>query len=207
MAPPTGAEHWLPAGASGWSFGHRSRSGRQDEPPAHRLTEEEAYLVGSSREFCDQGGKQMYMRASGSRGSQLRRRVAIEACIVSGMPTLPGTTAFAHIHGRDLHLAPCNDSTRVFCLCWHHHHGCYDQSYISTVALLQAEEIWIQNKRRPKPHQRDDETDQQWRRHPPMHLDREAARPTADIRSRRLASSVRIVAAAPVAIQEAEVPA
>jgi hypothetical protein len=71
------------------------------------------------------------------------------------MPGLPGVTAFAHIHVRDRHLSPCNDATRVFCLCWHHHHGCYDQGYISTVELLRAEWTWIENNRRPKPHSRD----------------------------------------------------
>jgi hypothetical protein len=63
--------------------------------------------------------------------------------------------AFAHIHRRDLHLSLRNDPTRVFCLCGHHHHGGYDQGYISTIELLRAEEIWISNKSRPKPHPRD----------------------------------------------------
>jgi hypothetical protein len=40
-------------------------------------------------------------------------------------------------------------------LCWRHHHGCYDQAYISTAELLQAEDVWIANKLRPKPHRRD----------------------------------------------------
>jgi hypothetical protein len=71
------------------------------------------------------------------------------------MPELPGVLTFAHIHQRDLHLSPRNDPTRVFCLCWHHHHGGYDQGYISTIELLRAEEIWLQNKRRPQPHPRD----------------------------------------------------
>jgi hypothetical protein len=68
---------------------------------------------------------------------------------------LPGVLTFAHIHIQDLALLPVSDASRVFCLCWHHHHGCYDQGYISTLELLQAEEIWIQNRRRPKPHPRD----------------------------------------------------
>jgi hypothetical protein len=71
------------------------------------------------------------------------------------MPALPGVTAFAHIHMRDLHLSPDRDATRVFRLCWHHHHGCYDQGYISILELLRAEEIWIENQQRPKPHPRD----------------------------------------------------
>ena len=62
---------------------------------------------------------------------------------------------FAHIHQCDSPSSPRNDPTRVSCLCWHHHHGYYDQGYISTMELRQAEEIWIQNKRRPKPHPRD----------------------------------------------------
>jgi hypothetical protein len=47
---------------------------------------------------------------------------------------------FYDCDGRDLHLSPRNDPTRVFCLCWHHHHGCFDQGYITTVGLLKAEE-------------------------------------------------------------------
>jgi hypothetical protein len=31
----------------------------------------------------------------------------------------------------------------------------YDLCYISTLELLRAEEIWIENQRRPKPHPRD----------------------------------------------------
>jgi hypothetical protein len=133
----------------------RSRFGRDAEPATRRLTEEETCLVGNERNFLGKDGRQMYMRATANRGSQLRRRGATEACIVCGIPALPGTTAFAHIHRHDLHLSPCNDPTRVFCLCWHHHHGCYDQGYIATIELLKAEEIWIENKRRPKPHPRD----------------------------------------------------
>jgi hypothetical protein len=71
-----------------------------------------------------------------------------------GCPGLPGVVAFCHIHMRDLHLSPCNDPTRVFCLCWHHHQGCYDQGYITTGDLLRAEAVWIANKCRPKPHRR-----------------------------------------------------
>jgi hypothetical protein len=58
------------------------------------------------------------------------------------MPALPTVTAFSHIHMRDLHLSPSQDATRVFRLSWHHHDGCYDQGYISTIELLRAEEIW-----------------------------------------------------------------
>jgi hypothetical protein len=43
----------------------------------------------------------------------------------------------------------------VFCLCWQHHHGLYDQGYVSTDLLLQAEQVWLENKGRPKPHARD----------------------------------------------------
>jgi hypothetical protein len=97
----------------------------------------------------------MYERARAKRGSQLRRLGATDHCIICGMPALPGVTAFAHIHMRDLHLSPQQDPTRVFRLCWHHHHGCYDQGYISTLELLRAEEIWIETQRRPRPHPRD----------------------------------------------------
>jgi hypothetical protein len=100
-------------------------------------------------------GTVVYIRVSANRGSQLRRIGATDHCIVCGMPALPGVTAFARIHMRDLHLSPRQDATRVFHLCWHHHHGCYDQGYISTLELLRAEEIWIENQRRPKPHPRD----------------------------------------------------
>jgi hypothetical protein len=86
---------------------------------------------------------------------QLRRVGATDNCIVCGMPAWPGVVAFAHIHMRDLDLSPRKDPTRVFCLCWHHHHGCYDQGYISTRELLEAEIVWIENKQRPKPHPRD----------------------------------------------------
>ena len=96
-----------------------------------------------------------YIRVSAGRASQLRRVGATEACIVCGMPALPGVTAFAHIHMRDLVLSPLGDPTRVFCLCWHHHHGCYDQGHISIFELLQAENAWIENRQRPKPHPRD----------------------------------------------------
>jgi hypothetical protein len=125
------------------------------EFPTQELTYEEVYLVGIERGFRGKDGRQMYVRASANRGAQLRRIGATDHCIVCGMPALPGVTAFAHIHMRDLHLSPCRDPTRVFCLCWHHHHGCYDQGYISTLELLRAEETWIENRRRPKPHQRD----------------------------------------------------
>jgi hypothetical protein len=97
----------------------------------------------------------IFVRVSAGRGSQLRRVGATNNCVVCGMPTLPGVLAFGHIRIRDLHLSVPRDATRVFCLCWHRHHGCYDQSYISTAEPLKAEEIWIENQRRPKPHSRD----------------------------------------------------
>jgi hypothetical protein len=95
----------------------------------------------------------MYKRV----GKQLHRVGATDNCIVCGMPAFPGVVAFAHIHMRDLDWSPLKDPTRVFCLCWHHHHGCYDQGYISTKELLEAEMVWIENKRRPEPHPRDAE--------------------------------------------------
>jgi hypothetical protein len=45
--------------------------------------------------------------------------------------------------GRDLHLSPRRDATRVFRLCWQQHHGCYDQDYISTLELLRAERFGL----------------------------------------------------------------
>jgi hypothetical protein len=133
----------------------RRDSDAKGELATKELTDEEVHLVGIKRGFHGPNGWPMYIRVPAKRGSQLRRIGATEACIVCGMPALPGVTAFAHIHMRDRHLSPCNDATRVFCLCWHHHHGCYDQGYISTVELLRAEAIWIENKGRPKPHSRD----------------------------------------------------
>jgi hypothetical protein len=119
------------------------------------LTEEERRLVGYGRDLLGRLSEPLYERACANRGSQLRRIGATDHCIVCGLPALPGVTAIGHIHIRDLHLSPHQDATRVFCLCWHHHHGCYDQGYISILELLRAEEIWIENKRRPKPHPRD----------------------------------------------------
>jgi hypothetical protein len=92
---------------------------------------------------------------SANRGSNYSRIGAVDNRIVYGMPALPGVATFAHIHARGLHLSPRNDTSRVFCLCWHHHQGCCDRGYISTMELLQVEEIWIQNKRRSQPHPRD----------------------------------------------------
>jgi hypothetical protein len=66
--------------------------------------------------------------------------------------------------GCRLNWSPLKDPTRVFCLCWHHHHGCYDQGYISTRQILEAEMVWIENKQRPKPHPRDIELMQRVRR-------------------------------------------
>jgi uncharacterized protein Usg len=76
-----------------------------------------------------------YARVSGNRGQELRRVDATEACIVCGMPDLPGVLTFAHIHMRDLHLAPDYDPRRVFYLYWHHHHGCYDLNRIHATLL------------------------------------------------------------------------
>jgi hypothetical protein len=103
------------------------------------------------RGFCNSDGGPMYERVK----KQLRRIGATDNCIVCGMPAWPGVLSFAHIHMRDLDLSPRKDPTRVFCLCWHHHHGCYDQGYISTSELLEAEMVWIENGQRPEPHPRD----------------------------------------------------
>ena len=111
-------------------------------------------LIGrEDQDFCYPDGSPMYKRV----GKQLHRVGATDNCIVCGMPAFPGVVAFAHIHMRDLDWSPLKDPTRVFCLCWHHHHGCYDQGYISTKELLEAEMVWIENKRRPEPHPRDAE--------------------------------------------------
>jgi len=65
---------------------------------------------------------------------------------------------FAHIHEEDLHSSPNRDWRRVFCLCGHHHNGCYAQYTLSTEELLEAERFWIeQPSRRPKPDERDSE--------------------------------------------------
>ena len=109
-------------------------------------------LIGDERcGFCNPDGSPIYERVRG----QLRRVGATDHCIVCGIPDRRSVLAFAHIHSDDLHLSPCKDPTRVFRLCWHHHHGCYDQSYISTEELLKAEAVWIENENRPKPHPRD----------------------------------------------------
>lgn len=104
-----------------------------------KLTDEESYLVGYVRNFCSLQGERMYIRAPASHGSHLRRIGATDHCIVCGILDLPGVLAFAHIHIHDLALSPDGDPSRVF----------------STVVLLQAEDVWIQNRRRPKPHPRD----------------------------------------------------
>jgi hypothetical protein len=140
----------------GQSSGRRPLpAGEIGAPRRRELTDEEFHLVGYGRDLLGRHSEPMYFRTRAKRGSQLRRIGAMDHRVVCGMPPLPGVTAFAHIHMRDQHLSPCNDATRVFCLCWHHHHGCYDQGYISTVELLRAEQTWIENQRRPKPHPRD----------------------------------------------------
>lgn len=109
-------------------------------------------LVGDERRnFRNPDGTPRYEIVRG----QLRRIGATDHCIVCGLPDHGGVLAFAHIHSKDLHFSPRNDPTRVFRLCWHHHHGCYDQNYISTLELLEAEAVWIANKDRPTPHPRD----------------------------------------------------
>jgi hypothetical protein len=102
---------------------YRKDSDAKGELATKELTAEEVFLVGLERDFRDPNGRRMYIRVQANRGSQLRRIGATEACIVCGMPGLPGVTAFAHIHIRDQHLSPCNDATRVFCLCWHCRHS------------------------------------------------------------------------------------
>ena len=57
------------------------------------------------------------------------------------MPDIPGVLLFAHIHRRDTHLSPYGDERRVLRLCWGHHHGGYDQNWIPTVELLEAEAV------------------------------------------------------------------
>ncbi len=75
------------------------------------------------------------------------------ACVVCGLKILASLT-WAHVHVEDQALVE-NSPDRVFRLCWTHHHGFYDQGYISTVELLDAEDVWITNKERPMPHPRD----------------------------------------------------
>ena len=53
-------------------------------------------------------------------------------------------------------LAPEGDRRRVFRLCWQHHHGGYDQGYLTTSDLLEAEKLWItEPENRLQPHPRD----------------------------------------------------
>jgi hypothetical protein len=85
---------------------------------------------------------------------QLRRIGATDACIWCGMPDVGGTLTWAHIHPKDRALASEGDLARVFRLCWQHHHGAYDQGYISTAELIAAEDRWIAGSR-PQPHPRD----------------------------------------------------
>ena len=115
---------------------YRRRGDGTSELATRKPTDEEVHLIGNQRDLLGTDGRQMYMRVPAKQGSQLRRIGATDNCVVCGMPALPGVTAFAHIDMRDLHLSPCNDPTRVFRLCWHHHHGCYDQGYIATIELL-----------------------------------------------------------------------
>jgi hypothetical protein len=123
------------------------------EPAASTLDVDIRSLIGDeTHNFRDGNGKRIYERVG---SQQLRRVGATDHCIICGIPGLPGVVAFAHIHMRDLHLSPKSDPTRVFCLCWLHHHGCYDQGYISTIELLEAEAVWVANKERPQPHARD----------------------------------------------------
>jgi len=90
------------------------------------------------------------------KGRYLCRVGADDACICCGMPDLPGFLTHAHIHPRprDLRLSPDGSKKRAFRLCWFHHHGWYDQDYISTKELIEKEDAWIAG-RRPKPHLRD----------------------------------------------------
>jgi hypothetical protein len=69
----------------------------------------------------------VYIRTRGNQGLELRRKGATTHCIVCGIPDLTGVLTFAHIHIQDLTLSPDGNPSRVFRLCWHQHHGCYDQ--------------------------------------------------------------------------------
>ena len=40
-------------------------------------------------------------------------------------------------------------------MCWGHHHGGYDQNWISTEELLEAEAVGFADTPKPKPHRRD----------------------------------------------------
>ena len=72
---------------------------------------------------------------------------ATSHCIVCGVPDLPGVLSAAHIHRRDSHLPPHGDERQVFRLCWGHHHGDHDQNWISTEELIEAEVIWLTDKK------------------------------------------------------------
>jgi hypothetical protein len=117
--------------------------------PLVAITHQQAQLIGLGTDFRNRDGSQMYAQRSGSHGQELFRLGATSHCIVCGMPDIPGVLSFAHIHRRDTHLSPYGDERRVFRLCWGHHHGGYDQNWISTEELLEAEAVWFADT--PKP--------------------------------------------------------
>ena len=97
----------------------------------------------------DEPGKRPCDRRKG----YMVRLGANKACIVCGLD-IPGTLTAAHIHPEDVALT-IYGLDRVFCLCWTHHYGFYDQGYITTSDLLCAEDVWISETNRPVPHARD----------------------------------------------------
>ena len=123
--------------------------------PLVAITHQQAQLIGLGTDFRNRDGSRMYAQRSGSHGQELFRLGATSHCIVCGMPNIPGVLSFAHIHRRDTHLSLYGDERRVFRLCWGHHHGGYDQNWISTEELLEAEAVWFADTPKPKPHRRD----------------------------------------------------
>src|SRR4051812_44937715 len=92
------------------------------------LTDEQVYYSGLDRGFRNFNGSPMFELRTGSHAPELRRVGATSHCIICGMPDVPGVLSFAHIHRRDAGFSPHGDERRVFRLCWHHHHGGYDQN-------------------------------------------------------------------------------
>ena len=95
--------------------------------------------------FFDKPGQRRCDRQKG----YIVRLGANKACIVCGLD-IPGTLTAAHIHPEDVTLTTYG-LERVFCLCWIHHYGFYDQGYITTADLLCAEDVWILGTNRPVP--------------------------------------------------------
>ena len=97
----------------------------------------------------------IYTRVSAVGGSQLRRIGATSDCIVCGMPEAAKCRRVrAHSYTRSRHVAGGGSHPRLLTVLASPSWG-YDQDYFFTMELLQAEFIWIEKKKRPKPHRSD----------------------------------------------------